>query len=164
MEQFNTHNTQIEAMNTQSIATQAQAHLLTPQRHPRSGRNTSKQNQDIDLNLSLDFLNLETPIWRTRRVRRRDARNNRVEAETSGSQKHVVVIEVYLQGLLKQIVVQNEVLDADQTDWIRVFFGWSKEKHDKTKSHYVWKLRSTDRGTTWFLRLGRLNQTQCRGS
>ena len=61
------------------------AYPMIPQRHPRSGRNTSQQNQDIDLNLSLDFLNPETHVRCTRQVWRRDTRNNWIEAETLGS-------------------------------------------------------------------------------
>ena len=80
---------------------------MIPQRHPIPGSNTSHRNQDIDLNLFLDFLDPETPIRRTHRVRQREARNNRTEAGSSGSQRHVVVTEAYLQGLLEQIAAQT---------------------------------------------------------
>ena len=55
-----TQHSNFEAQNTQSI--ENQAHTVKPRRLPRSGGNTSHQNQDIDLNISLDFLNPETPI------------------------------------------------------------------------------------------------------
>ena len=76
----------------------------------RVGRD--QQNQGIDLNLSLDFLKTKTPLRRTRWSRRRGANGGRIDVGPSGTQKQVIVSEVYLQGLLEQIVSWDVVSEA----------------------------------------------------
>ena len=74
------------------------------------------QDEEIDLNLSLDVNNPSVPARRTRRVRRRDARNNREHSEASGSQRRVMIPEAYLHALLEQIAVRAGALSPGQTE------------------------------------------------
>ena len=64
--------------NFEALDTQLKAHGHSAMR--------PHQNEEIDLNLSLDLNNPSVPARRTRRVRRRDARNNQEYSEALGSQ------------------------------------------------------------------------------
>ena len=75
------------------------------------------QDKEIDLNLSLDLTNPSVPVRRTRRVRRRDARNNQEYPEALGLQRRVMIPEAYLHALLEQIAVRAEALSPGQTEY-----------------------------------------------
>ena len=82
------------------------------------GRSTMRPHQDeeIDLNLSLDLNNPSVLARRTHRVRRRDARNNQEYSEALGSQRRVMIPDAYLHALLEQIAVRAEAPSPGQTE------------------------------------------------
>ena len=86
--------------------------------HRVHGRFTVRPHQDeeIDLNLSLDLKNPSVPARRTRRVWRRDARNNQEYSEASRSQRRVMILEAYLHALLEQIAVRAEAPSPDRIE------------------------------------------------
>ena len=88
-----THHITFETPN---VHNQTCPNLVTPQRHSRLGGQIDQQIIDIDLNLSLDLLNIEKPLRKTRRSRRRGAKGGRTDVEPSGVQKQVTVSEAYL--------------------------------------------------------------------
>ena len=93
--------------------------------HRAPGRSTIRPHQDeeIDLNFSLDLNNPSVPTRRTRRVQRRDARNNQEHYEVPGSQRRVMIPEAYLHALLEQIAVRAEALSPGQTEQSESYRG-----------------------------------------